>query len=208
METYQSIGATPLLTPVPVVMVSCKGKEGKKNIITVAWTGTVCSKPPMVSISLRKERHSYPLIKETGEFVINMVSVPLAKATDFCGVKSGREVDKFEHTGLTPTHVPELTYAPGILQSPVQMPCRVTQMIPLGSHDLFLAQVLNVYVQKNLKQEDGSFALDKAKLVAYNHGLYQQLGPVLGFFGYSLAAPKVYQKRMGRYQRIRGKKEK
>lgn len=200
MKEYLSIGPTPLLTPVPVVMVSCKGKEGKANIITVAWAGTVCSKPPMVSISLRKERYSYELISSTKEFVINMVTTSLAKATDFCGVKSGKEIDKFTHLGLTPTYAEEMTYAPGILESPIQLTCRVKEIIPLGSHDLFLAEIKGVYVKESLTMKDGGFALHDAQLVAYNHGVYQQLGEVLGLFGYSIAGEKVYKKRMSRYK--------
>lgn len=205
MEQYLSIGPTPFLTPVPVVMVSCQQGD-QKNIITIAWAGTVCSKPPMVSISLKKERYSYDIIKNTGEFVVNMVSAPLAKATDFCGVKTGREVDKFESLQLTPTYSKELSFAPGIGQSPVQMTCKVKEIIPLGSHDLFLADILGVYVHQKFQREDRSLALNEAELVAYNHGMYQQLGEVLGFFGYSLAAPKVYKKRMSSYKATHSKK--
>ena len=200
MDEFISISPTVLLTPVPVVMVSA-GDEKIKNIITVAWAGTVCSKPPMVSISLKKQRYSYDLIKKTGEFVINMVTAPLAKATDYCGVKSGRDVYKFNKMKLTPITIKELTYAPGIKESPVQMACKVKQIISLGSHDLFLAQVVGVYVKKSLEREDKSFALEKAGLVAYNHGIYQKLGEVLGFFGYSVARDKVYKKRMSQYEK-------
>ncbi len=201
MVGFKSIGPTVLLTPVPVVMISMAEGE-KKNIITVAWAGTVCSKPPMISISLKKQRYSYNLIKNSGEFVVNMVTAPLAKATDFCGVKSGRDVDKFTKLQLTPRPIKEMTTAPGILESPIQMPCKVKQIIPLGSHDLFLAEIMEVYVNRSLEREDGSFALEKANLVAYNHGTYQQLGKILGFFGYSIAGKKVYEKRMSRYEKV------
>ena len=174
-----------MLYPVPAVMVSL-GREGERpNIITVAWAGTVCSAPPMVSISVRKERYSYDILKETGEFVINLVTKDLAFATDYCGVKSGRDVDKFSQMKLT--QLPsKYIQAPGIAESPLNLECKVTQVLPLGSHDMFLAEVLGVTVDEQYMDENGKFHLNDAGLVAYSHGEYFQLGEKLGKFGYSV----------------------
>ena len=138
-----------MLYPVPAVMVSC-GREGEKpNIITVAWAGTICSDPAMVSISVRKERYSHDIIKETGEFVINLVNKRLVRATDYCGVKSGRDVDKFAETRLTP-QASRYVKAPGIEESPVNIECKVTEVKELGSHDMFLAKVVGVTIDKQV----------------------------------------------------------
>lgn len=175
-----------MLYPVPAVMVSCKREGEKPNIITVAWTGTVCSAPPVVSVSVRKERYSYGILKETGEFVINLVTRELTFATDYCGVKSGRDVDKFSQMKLTQQPSKHIQ-APGIAESPLNLECRVMQVIPLGSHDLFLAEVLGVTVDERYMDEHGKFHLNDAGLVAYSHGEYFQLGEKLGKFGYSVA---------------------
>lgn len=175
-----------MLYPVPAVMISCGRPEEKPNIITVAWAGTVCSSPAMVSISVRKERYSYDILKETGEFVINLVTRDLTYATDFCGVRSGRDVDKFAQMHLTPLPSQHIS-APGIAESPVNLECKVTQVIPLGSHDMFLAEVLGVTVDEKYMDENGKFHLNDAGLVAYSHGEYFELGEKLGKFGYSVA---------------------
>jgi flavin reductase (DIM6/NTAB) family NADH-FMN oxidoreductase RutF len=174
-----------MLYPVPAVMVSC-GREGEKpNIITVAWAGTINSEKPMLSISVRQSRYSYDIIKETGEFVVNLVNKELTFATDYCGVRSGREVDKFQEMKLTPLESKYIK-APGIAESPVNIECKVTQVIPLGSHDMFLAEVLGVTVDDKYMDENGKFQLNDAGLVAYSHGEYFALGEKLGKFGYSV----------------------
>ncbi len=180
-----------LLYPLPVVMVSCQRPGEKPNIITLAWAGTICSSPAMVSISVRPERYSYGIIKETGEFVINLVNRELVYATDYCGVRSGRDVDKFNEMNLTPDHSGGQT-VPSIRESPVNIRCRVTQSIPLGSHDVFLAEVTGITVDKAYLDEKGKFHLNSSGLVAYSHGEYFQLGEKLGKFGYSV------QKKQGR----------
>lgn len=176
-----------MLYPVPAVMVSCQGKnpEDKPNIITVAWTGTVCSDPPMVYISVRPDRHSYQMIKESGEFVINLTSEKLVRATDYCGVKSGRDTDKWKETGLTPAPASKVG-VPLIAESPVNLECRVTEVKELGSHHMFLAEVVAVDADEEYINAAGKFELSKAELVAYSHGEYYGLGGLLGTFGYSV----------------------
>ncbi len=174
-----------MLYPVPAVMVSC-GRAGEKpNIITIAWAGTVNTAPPMVSISVRPQRYSHGIIAETGEFVINLVTKELVYAADYCGVKSGRDTDKFAAMKLTPCEAAGAA-APGIAESPVNIACRVKQIIPLGSHDMFLAEVVGVSVDEAYMGKNGKFELNKAGLVAYSHGEYAALGKVLGKFGYSV----------------------
>lgn len=174
-----------MLYPIPAVMVSC-GREGEKpNIITVAWAGTVCSSPAMVSVSVRPERYSYSIIQETGEFVINLTTEKLLRAADYCGVRSGRDVDKFVEMGLAPQ--PSLhVKAPGIAESPVNIECRVTETRALGSHDMFLAEVVGVTVTEEFMDEKGAFHLNDTGLVVYSHGTYFSLGEQLGTFGYSV----------------------
>lgn len=175
-----------MLYPVPAVMVSCGDAAGNKNIITVAWTGTICSDPAMVSISVRPERFSYSMIEETGEFVINLTTKELAFATDWCGVKSGRDVDKFAAMNLTPAKGHTLDYAPIIEESPVNIECRVTEKKKLGSHDMFLAEIADVMVSEKYMNETGKFNLNETGLVAYSHGEYFCLGEKIGKFGYSV----------------------
>ena len=184
-----------MLYPVPAVMVSCQRPGERPNIITVAWAGTVCSDPVMLSVSVRKERYSYDILKETGEFVVNLVTKELVYAADYCGVKSGRDVDKFREMNLTPQKSGRVA-APGIEESPVNLECRVTQVLELGSHDMFLAQVLGVTVDKAYMDESGKFHLNDTELVAYSHGEYFQLGEKLGRFGYSVQ--KKTKSRTGR----------
>ncbi len=178
-----------MLYPLPVVMVSCQREGERPNIITVAWAGTVCSDPAMVSISVRKERYSYEIIRDTREFVINLVTERLAFATDFCGVRSGREVDKFQRMQLTPLASAKVG-PPGIVESPLNLECRVKEILPLGSHDLFLAEVVGVTAEDDYMDQDGRFALNQTGLVTYSHGEYFTLGKKLGKFGYSVQKEK------------------
>ena len=150
-----------MLYPLPVVMVSLADRDGRPNIITLAWVGTVCTNPPMVSISVRPERYSYPILKETGEFVINLTTKELAFATDYCGVKSGRDVDKFKEMGLTPIPASEVK-VPMIKESPVNIECKVRQILPLGSHDMFLADVVAVHADEKYMDEKHKFHLEQA----------------------------------------------
>lgn len=174
-----------MLNPVPAVMVSCADREGKPNIITIAWAGTVCTNPPMVSISVRPTRYSYDMIRETGEFVINLVTEPLTRACDYCGVVSGRDVDKFAKTGLTPIPV-EGVSVPGIAESPVSIACRVVEERALGSHTMFLAEVMGVTADDRYLDETGRFDINGTGLIMYSHGEYFGLGRKLGKFGYSV----------------------
>ncbi|MFA4944256.1 MAG: flavin reductase family protein [Lentisphaeria bacterium] len=181
-----------LLAPVPVVLVSCGGGPaagGRANILTVAWAGTVCSEPPMLSISVRPERHSYGLIKAGGEFAVNLPTVRQAKAVDWCGVKSGREFDKFAETGLTPAPARKLKGTPVIAECPVNLECRVRRALELGSHVLFVAEIVAVQVAAELVDAKGRLRLDKAELLAYSHGDYFTLGRRLGHFGFSVRKP-------------------
>ena len=174
-----------MLYPLPAVMISC-AEEGKKpNIITVAWAGTVCSDPVMVSISVRKERFSHDIIKNSGEFVINLVTEELTYATDYCGVKSGRDVDKFKKCGLTPIAI-EGVNAPAIAESPLSLACKVKEIKELGSHDMFIAEVVGVTVDDKHMNKNGKFELNSSKLVTYSHGEYFGLGKKIGKFGYSV----------------------
>ena len=174
-----------MLYPLPVVMVSCADRAGNDNILTIAWTGTICSNPPMLSISVRKERHSYPMIHETGEFVVNLTTEDLVFATDYCGVKSGRDVDKWKEMNLTRENG-EVVKAPMIKESPVNIECRVTEEKDLGSHVMFLAEVVSVHADKAYMDEKQKFHLDKADPIVYSHGTYFGMGRELGTFGYSV----------------------
>lgn len=174
-----------MLYPLPVVMVSSADKDGKPNIITIAWTGTICSDPAMVSISVRKERYSHKLISESGEFVINLTTEDLAFATDYCGVKSGRDVDKFKEMNLTALKA-DIVSAPLIAESPVNLECKVTEVKELGTHDMFLAEVVAVHVDDAYMDEKNKFHLEYAKPIVYSHGTYLKTGEELGTFGYSV----------------------
>lgn len=175
-----------MLYPLPAVMVSVANRAGEKNIITVAWTGTVCTNPAMLYISVRPERHSYSMIRETGEFVVNLTTEELAYATDWCGVKSGRDVDKWKEMKLTPEKADKLAYAPLIKESPVNIECKVTEVKELGSHHMFLAEVQAVHVDSTYMTDSGKFELNQTGLIAYSHGSYLNLGEVIGTFGYSV----------------------
>ena len=184
-----------MLNPVPAVMVSCGSR--KPNIITIAWTGIVNSNPPMTYISVRKERYSHNIIENTGEFVINLCSEELAFATDFCGVRSGRDTDKFKEMKLTPERA-EIVRCPMIKESPVNIECRVREIIELGSHDMFIADILKVHVDEQYIDRSGRIRLDQASLVAYNHGEYFGLKrQPIGKFGFSVMKPKT-RKRINR----------
>lgn len=175
-----------MLYPVPAVMVSCANAAGEKDIVTVAWAGTVCTNPPMLSISLRPERHSYHIIRESGEFVVNLVTSRLQRACDWCGVRSGRDYDKWSEQHLTPAHAAKLELAPAIEESPVNIECRVHDVMELGSHHLFLADAVAVQVDEALLNANGKLDLARAGLTAYSHGEYFELGRRLGTFGYSV----------------------
>ena len=179
-----------MVYPLPAVLVSCGDKNGNVNLMTAAWTGTNCSDPPMVYVSVRKERYSHHMIKETGEYVINLTTEKLARATDFCGVRSGRNMDKFKEMKLTPVFG-ELQYAPMVAESPVSIECRVTNVMELGSHDMFMAEVTAVHVDEQYMDEKGTFHLEKAAPLVYSHGQYYGIGKHLGGFGYAVRKKPV-----------------
>ena len=179
-----------MVYPVPAVMVTAADREGKSNIITIAWTGTVCTNPPMAYISVRPERYSYGMLKETGEFVINLTTEKLVRATDYCGVKSGRDTDNWKETGLTPIPAQEVN-VPLIKESPVNIECRVSEIRELGSHHMFLARVVAVDVDEAYLNEQGRFELQKAAPIVYSHGEYYGLSSLLGTFGYSVRKKTV-----------------
>ena len=182
-----------MVYPLPAVLVSCGDKEGNLNLMTAAWTGTICSDPPMVYVSIRKERHSHHMIRETGEYVINLTTEKLARAPDFCGVRSGRDMDKFKEMQLTPVHG-ELKYAPMVEESPVSIECQVTQVVELGSHDMFMAKVTAVYVDETYMDGKGTFHLEKAEPLVYSHGQYYGIGKHIGGFGYAVRKKTVKKK--------------
>ena len=182
-----------MLYPLPAVLVSVADKAGNSNLITIAWTGTVCSAPPMVSISVKPERYSYHMIEETGEFVINLTTEKLAFATDYCGVKSGKDVDKWKKVHLTP--IPgEVVKVPMVKESPVNLECKVVEKRELGSHHMFLAEVVAVHVDETYMDGKGRFHLNKAKPLVYSHGRYLSVGKEIGFFGYSVQNAKRISK--------------
>ena len=178
-----------MVYPLPAVLVSVADKNGKDNLITVAWVGTVCTNPPMVSISVRPERYSYQMLRESGEFVINLTTEALAFATDYCGVRSGRDVDKFQVTGLTREKA-DFVKAPMVAESPVSIECRVKEVLELGSHHMFLADVLGVHAEEAYIDEKNKFQLNQAKPLVYSHGEYLGVGKKLGTFGYSIRKKK------------------
>lgn len=175
-----------MLYPLPAVMVSVADEKGEANILTVAWTGTICSDPAMLYISVRPQRHTYHMIRETGEFVVNLTTERLAKATDWCGVRSGRDMDKWKEMHLTKGKAKALSYAPIIEESPVNIECKVTEVKELGTHHMFLAEVKAVQVDERYLDENGKFQLNATGLLAYSHGEYLSLGKSLGTFGWSV----------------------
>lgn len=201
-KTYRILPPATLLNPTPVVLVSCaeKGNPEHRNMITLAWAGTVNSEPPMVSISIRKSRYSHELIRQSGEYVVNLTDEKMCRAVDYCGVKSGRDTDKAKETGLRYMPAEGLDTAPAVEGAPVSLCCRVKEVLELGSHDLFIGQVETVMVREDLIDEKGGVHLEKAGLVAYSHGLYQKIGDVMGFFGWSVAREEVFERRMKDYR--------
>ena len=191
--TKESWKGSVITAPLPPALVSC-GTPEKPNVLTVAWTGVLCTRPPVTYISVRPERFSYELIKQSGEFVINLPPDTLVRAVDTCGVKSGRDTDKFALTGLTAEPAFNVS-APMIAECPVSIECRVRQIVPLGSHDMFMADIVGVGAAKELLDEKGRLALEKAGLLAYAHGAYFSLGKQLGTFGYSVKKTKKSRKK-------------
>lgn len=179
-----------MVYPIPAVMVSVRDKEGKDNILTVAWVGTVCTNPPMVSISVRPERYSYKALEETGEFVINLTTEDLAYATDFCGVRSGRDYDKFKECHLTKEEGSHVAVSM-IKESPVNIECKVREAHKYGSHTMFTADVLAVHVDDAYMNENGKFCLENANPIVYSHGTYFTMGEELGTFGYSVKKQEI-----------------
>lgn len=200
--SYKVMPPSTMLNPTPVVLVSCADLKNpeNRNMITLAWAGTVNSEPPMVSISVRKERYSHSLITESGEFVVNLADEKMARAVDLCGVRSGRDTDKARETGLSYMNAEKLAIAPAVQGAPVSLCCRVRQTMELGSHDLILGEIVSVMIREDLLDETGRLHLEKAGLIAYSHGLYQKLGEVIGFFGWSVAREEVLQRRMSAYR--------
>lgn len=183
-----------LIYPLPAVLVSCGDSPENFNVITISWVGTICTNPAMCYISVRPERHSYDLIKNSGEFVINLTTEDMAFATDWCGVKSGKDVNKFEAMGLTPV-MGEMVKAPIIKESPLCIECRVKEIVKLGSHDMFIAEVLNVQANKKfIDPETDTFKLSDARLIAYSHGHYYKLGDEIGRFGWTVQKNKKGKK--------------
>ncbi len=193
-----------MVYPIPAVLISCGDEPSEYNLMTAAWTGTVCSEPPMCYVSVRKERHSYDIIRRTGEFVINLTTEALAEATDWCGVRSGKDFDKFAYCGLTPEKS-KVVKAPAVAESPVAIECRVRQCLELGSHDMFLADVVVVRVDERLVDAaSGKLDLAGAGLMCYVHGGYYGLGNMLGTFGWSVkgSTKKAELARMGKMKKI------
>lgn len=182
-----------MIYPLPAVLVSCGATPDEYNVLTVSWTGTVCSNPPMCYISVRPERYSYDIIKRNGCFVINLTTARLARATDFCGVRSGRDCDKFKMAGITPGKA-EKVQAPTVEESPVSIECRVVDIRPLGSHDMFLAEVVNVLVDETYIDETGKLDMAAMDLLAYTHGQYLDCSNPRGFFGWSVRRKKVIRR--------------
>ncbi len=178
-----------MIYPLPAVLVSCGNMECS-NLITVAWTGTICTDPAMCYISVRPERHSYSMIKDSMEFTINLTTRDMAEATDWCGVRSGRDYDKWSHTGLTPEQG-VMVACPHVSQSPLSIECRVKEIMHLGSHDMFIAEVLDVLADESLiDPETGAFRLDNAGLIGYSHGQYFEQGKPIGKFGWTVKKKK------------------
>lgn len=184
-----------MVNPIPAVMVSCGSTPDDYNIITIAWTGTICSNPPMCYISIRPERHSYDIIKQSGEFVINLTTKELANATDWCGCRSGKKFNKWKEMNLTPGSA-KVVKAPTIVESPVNIECKVKQVIELGSHHMFIAEVVHISVdEKYMNTETGKFELADANPLVYNHGAYYEMGKKIGKFGFSVEKKKKKRKK-------------
>ena len=192
-----------ILNPVPVVLISSKNKEGKSNVFTVGWTGTINTKPPMLYISIRPERLSYEYIKESMEFVVNLPSSDLVKAVDYCGVRTGKKNDKIKEMGFTLKESSKVS-APYIDECPINIECKVTNIVPLGTHDMFIAEVLCSHVNEDLLDEKGKIHFENANMMAYCHGEYFPLSKKpIGSFGFS-----VMKKRTKKRKRLESKKSK
>ena len=179
-----------MVYPVPAVLVSVGDRDGHTNLLTIAWTGTICTDPPMAYISVRPSRYSYEMIRSSGEFVINLTTEKLVRAADFCGVRSGRDTDKWKECSLTAAPAKSLQYAPILADSPVNIECKVENTLELGSHDMFIARVTAIQVDSAYMDDKGRFDLNAAGLIAYSHGEYMTLGEKLGTFGYSVRKAK------------------
>ena len=182
-----------MLYPLPAVLVTVRDKEGRDNMITIAWAGTACTNPPMLYISVRQERYSYKALRETGEFVVNLTTKDMAKAVDYCGVRSGKDVDKFKQTGLQKGEASKVNVSV-IEDSPVNIECKVRELLELGSHHMFLADVVHVTVDDRYMDEKGTFHLERANPIVYSHGTYFDIGNSLGTFGYSVRKKKRKRK--------------
>ena len=182
-----------MLYPLPAVLVTVRDKEGRDNMITIAWAGTACTNPPMLYISVRPERYSYKALRETGEFVVNLTTKDMAKAVDYCGVRSGKDVDKFKQTGLQKGEASKVNVSV-IEDSPVNIECKVRELLELGSHHMFLADVVHVTVDDRYMDEKGTFHLERANPIVYSHGTYFDIGNSLGTFGYSVRKNKRKRK--------------
>lgn len=196
-----------MLYPIPAVMISCADEDGRSNVMTAAWAGTICSDPVMVSVSIRKERYSHAIIERTGEFVINLTTRKLAKVTDYVGVRSGKDIDKFALEG--DLHITKqeskMIKAPGILESPVCLECKVKEILRLGTHDMFIAEVVSTDVDDRYLDENGRLDLEKADLITYSHGEYYALGKKLGKFGYSVRKKKTVKKNLKPKKKVKSK---
>lgn len=193
-KTHVSWKPGTMIYPLPAALISCGSTGDDYNLITLSWMGTICTNPPMCYISVRPERHSYKLIKDSGEFVINLTNEEMAFATDWCGVKSGKDYNKFEEMKLTPV-AGEKVKAPIIAESPLCIECKVKEVIPLGSHDMFIADVVNVQADtRYIDPETDTFRLSEAKLIAYSHGHYYKLGEEIGKFGWTVQKKKAKKK--------------
>ena len=190
-----------LLSPVPAALIGsgAEGPDGPvQNLMTAAWAGTVCSDPPMVSVSVRPSRYTYELIEKSGEFTVNLTDRNLLRAADYCGVRSGRDEDKFAVCGLTKVMPEGLRLAPAVAESPVTLACRVRERLALGSHVMYIGEIVSTGVREDLMDADGAIRLERAGLIAYSHGVYSALGEALGFFGFSAAARARPARRMAR----------
>lgn len=174
-----------LLAPVPAVLITVRDTDGRPNVMTAAWAGTVCSDPAMLSVSIRKERYTHHILKETGEFAVNLTNRKLVRAADYCGVRSGRDEDKFASCGLH-TEDGRTISAPSIRESPIALECKTETVLELGSHDMFIGRITAVLVDPKLLNEKGRLMLEKAELIAFSHGMYFELGKLLGTFGFSV----------------------
>ena len=198
---FKALKPGALLAPVPAVLVSTGAElDGgvRTNVMTAAWAGTVCTHPPMLSVSIRPERYSYEFIVKSGEFVVNLTTRALLRATDFCGVKSGRDTDKWKESGLTPVPADGMRFAPAVAESPLIMACRVREQLDLGSHTMFIGEIVSMNAEESLIDDRGALHLERAGLIAYSHGLYTGLTESLGFFGFSVASDKALKRRRKR----------